>query len=134
MTTNKNDRPSVGTILIFITISLATILGLYLATIYKERLISDRATELVGTLRTGEHIIVTCDRDKILVLPVDTTPFEIGILQGSYTSGIKDIDRYTYHPIEGKPTTILIGCIKVEIVKDPDSNWMLNIYTPPTEK
>jgi hypothetical protein len=133
MNTNKYDGPGPRSVLVLIGISLTVIIGLYLAIIIKEKMISDQATELVGTLRTGENIILTCDRDKFLILPTDTTPSEIGILQGSYTSVTNDINRHEYHPVEGKPTFFRVGCLKVEIVKDPYSNWMLNIYMPPAK-
>ena len=84
-------------------------------------------------IASGEHIILACDYDRILILPVDTTPTKIGILQGSYTSLTNDIDRHEYHPVAGKPSVILVECLKIEIVKDPESNWMLNIYKPPAK-
>jgi len=129
------DRIGVGSsILIFFAISLTAVAGLIWASRAQMNMIADRSTEFVETIHTGEHIILDCDRDKYLVLPVDSTPTEIGILLGSYSSGTNDIYRHEYHPGPEKQNTILIGCLKIEIVKDPESNWMLNIYRPPADK
>ena len=123
----------IGLGLTAITIFVCAIFGMILALRVERDMVAGRATEFVGTLHTGEHIILACDYDRILILPVDTSPIEIGILQGSYTSVTNDIDRHEYHPVDGKPTMFLIGCLKVEVIKDPDSNWMLNIYKPPAK-
>jgi hypothetical protein len=134
MNTNKYDGPGPWSVLVLIGVSAIAIIGLYLAIIFKEKMISDRATEFVGTLRIGDHFLTRCaDNEGFLIMPMDAGPNEIGILQGSYTSVTNDIDRHVYHPVEGKPTTFRVGCLKAEVIKDPYSNWMLNIYTPPTE-
>lgn len=124
----------IGIGLTAVIIFVSAAIGLILAFKFQLGMVAGRATEFVGTLHTGEHILIACDDDKFLILPIDMTPTEIGILQGNYASLTNDIDRHEYHPVDGKPTTFLVGCLKVEVIKDPNSNWMLNIYMPPANK
>jgi hypothetical protein len=87
------------------------------------------ATQYVGVVHTGEQIVLSCPGDPIFVELYGTTPDKVYVLAGGISTKI------TLWTINVSPKTAVFsqGCLKVKIVKDPQANYMLEIYAPPAK-
>jgi hypothetical protein len=97
-----------------------------------EAKVLNQSTEHFRTLHTGDPLAFSCEGKSFFIELMETSPNKVGILEGYYgRNTANEVGEVFYKMSPDQPKTIVAGCYKVVIVKDPHSYYMLEIYRKP---